>query len=79
MEEFADESANRRRKGRIGFWPKEKNANEVMRFCPSFRSELFRHLSVGGREVGDGMVDWDWLATPPSVEERGGVRYLGSG
>ena len=50
-------------KGGSDFDPKGKTDNEVMRFCQSFMSELFRHIGpdtdvpagdigVGGREVG---------------------------
>ena len=50
-------------KGGSDFDPKGKSDSEVMRFCQSFMSELFRHISddidvpagdigVGGREVG---------------------------
>ncbi|GAB4553894.1 MAG: NADP-specific glutamate dehydrogenase [Phycisphaerales bacterium] len=50
-------------KGGSDFDPKGKSTNEVMRFCQSFMSELFRHITadtdvpagdigVGGREVG---------------------------
>ncbi|EMS80883.1 NADP-specific glutamate dehydrogenase [Desulfotignum phosphitoxidans] len=50
-------------KGGADFDPKGKSDNEVMRFCQSFMSELFRHLGadrdvpagdigVGGREIG---------------------------
>jgi len=50
-------------KGGSDFDPKGKNDNEVMRFCQSFMSELFRHIGpktdvpagdigVGGREIG---------------------------
>ena len=47
-------------KGGSDFDPKGKSDNEVMRFCQSFMSELFRHLGpntdvpagVGGREIG---------------------------
>ena len=50
-------------KGGADFDPKEKSDNEVMRFCQSFMSELFRHIGpntdvpagdigVGGREIG---------------------------
>ncbi|MFA5863414.1 MAG: NADP-specific glutamate dehydrogenase [Phycisphaerae bacterium] len=50
-------------KGGSDFDPKGKSDNEVMRFCQSFMSELFRHISadtdvpagdigVGGREIG---------------------------
>ncbi len=49
--------------GGSDFDPKGKSDNEVMRFCQSFMSELFRHigattdvptrgLGVGGREIG---------------------------
>jgi len=50
-------------KGGANFDPKGKSDNEVMRFCQSFMSELFRHIGpdtdvpagdigVGGREIG---------------------------
>jgi glutamate dehydrogenase (NADP+) len=50
-------------KGGSDFNPKGKSDNEVMRFCQSFISELFRHIGpdtdvpagdigVGGREIG---------------------------
>jgi len=50
-------------KGGADFNPKGKTDNEVMRFCQSFMSELFRHIGantdvpagdigVGGREIG---------------------------
>ena len=50
-------------KGGADFSPKGKSDNEVMRFCQSFMSELFRHvgpdtdvpagdIGVGGREIG---------------------------
>ena len=50
-------------KGGSNFDPKGKSDSEVMRFCQSFMSELFRHIGpntdvpagdigVGGREIG---------------------------
>ena len=50
-------------KGGSDFEPKSKSDNEVMRFCQSFMTELFRHIGpdtdvpagdigVGGREIG---------------------------
>lgn len=50
-------------KGGSDFNPKDKSNNEIMRFCQSFMSELFRHLGpdkdvpagdigVGAREIG---------------------------
>jgi len=50
-------------KGGSDFDPKGKSTNEVMKFCQSFMSELFRHIGpntdvpagdigVGGREIG---------------------------
>ena len=50
-------------KGGSNFDPKGKSDNEVMRFCQSFMSELYRHIGpstdvpagdigVGGREIG---------------------------
>ena len=50
-------------KGGANFNPKGRSDNEIMRFCQSFMSELFRHIGpdtdvpagdigVGGREIG---------------------------
>ncbi len=50
-------------KGGSNFSPKGKSDNEIMRFCQSYMSELFRHIGantdvpagdigVGGREIG---------------------------
>jgi len=50
-------------KGGANFDPKGKSDNEIMRFCQSFMTELFRHIGatidvpagdigVGGREIG---------------------------
>lgn len=50
-------------KGRSNFDPKGKSDNEIMRFCQSFMTELYRHvgpetdvpagdIGVGGREIG---------------------------
>ncbi len=50
-------------KGGANFDPKGRSDNEIMRFCQSFMSELFRHIGpdtdipagdigVGGREIG---------------------------
>ena len=50
-------------KGGSNFDPKGKSDNEIMRFCQSFMTELFRHIGatidvpagdigVGGREIG---------------------------
>ena len=55
--------AHGRRKGGSDFEPKGKSDNEVMRFCQSFMTELFRHIGpntdipagdigVGAREIG---------------------------
>ncbi len=50
---------------------------------PSQGSHFFQNLSafqVGyftvNPDLGDGMVDWEWLAAQPAVEERGCVRHL---
>ena len=50
---------------------------------PSQGSHFFQNLSafqIGyftvNPDLGDGMVDWDWLAAQPAVEERGCVRRL---
>jgi len=39
-------------KGGSDFDPKGKSDDEVMRFCQSFMTELYRHIGVGGREIG---------------------------
>jgi glutamate dehydrogenase (NADP+) len=50
-------------KGGSDFDPKENSDNEIMRFCQSFMTELYRHvgpetdvpegdIGVGGREIG---------------------------
>src|SRR5687768_4395499 len=50
-------------KGGANFNPKGKSVNEIMRFCQSFMTELYRHIGpnidvpagdigVGGREIG---------------------------
>jgi CheY-like chemotaxis protein len=53
------------------------------RVTPSQGSHFFQNLSafqVGyftvNPDLGEGMVDWDWLAAQPAVEERGCVRHL---
>lgn len=59
-------------KGGSDFDPKGKSDNEVMRFCQSFMSELFRHIGadvdvpagdigVGGREIGFLYGQWKKL------------------
>jgi CheY-like chemotaxis protein len=53
------------------------------RVTPSQGSHFFQNLSafqVGyftvNPDLGEGMVDWDWLAAQPAEEERGCVRHL---
>ncbi|MCX5781971.1 MAG: NADP-specific glutamate dehydrogenase [Elusimicrobia bacterium] len=59
-------------KGGSDFDPKGKSDSEVMRFCQSFMSELFRHIGadtdvpagdigVGGREIGFMFGQWKKL------------------
>jgi len=59
-------------KGGSDFDPKGKSDHEVMRFCQSFMSELFRHvgadidvpagdIGVGGREIGYMFGQWKKL------------------
>ena len=71
-------------KGGSDFDPKGKSSNEVMRFCQSFISELFRHIGadtdvpagdigVGGREIGFLYGQYKRL-----VNEFGGV-FTGKG
>jgi glutamate dehydrogenase (NADP+) len=61
-------------KGGSDFDPKGKSDNEVMHFCQSFMTELFRHIGedtdvpagdigVGGREVGYLFGQWKRLTT----------------
>ncbi len=61
-------------KGGSDFDPKGKSDNEVMSFCQSFMTELFRHvgedtdvpagdIGVGGREVGYLFGQWKRLTT----------------
>jgi glutamate dehydrogenase (NADP+) len=61
-------------KGGSDFDPKAKSEAEVMRFCQSFMTELFRHIGadtdvpagdigVGGREVGFMFGQWKKLTT----------------
>ncbi len=60
-------------KGGSDFDPKGKSDNEVMKFCQSFMSQLFRHIGadtdvpagdigVGGREIGYLFGQWKKLA-----------------
>jgi len=53
------------------------------RVTPSQGSHFFQHLmtfNVGyftvNPELGEGFVDWDWLAAQPAVGERAGIRHL---
>jgi hypothetical protein len=54
-----------------------------MRVTPSQGSHFFQNLNsfqVGfftvNADVGEGFVDWDWIAEQPSVSETGPVRHL---
>ncbi|EPY26984.1 glutamate dehydrogenase (NADP+) [Strigomonas culicis] len=77
-------------KGGSDFDPKGKSDKEVMRFCQSLVSELFRHvgadtdvpagdIGVGGREVGymNGMY-WKLSNTNESVFTGKGLSFQGS-
>ncbi|WHF24909.1 Glu/Leu/Phe/Val dehydrogenase dimerization domain-containing protein [Kocuria rhizophila] len=55
--------AHRRRQGWLGLQPSGRSDAEIMRFCQSFMTELYRHIGeytdvpagdigVGGREIG---------------------------
>ena len=53
------------------------------RVTPSQGSHFFQNLSafrVGyftvNPDLGEGTVEWDWLATQPAMEERGCVRHI---
>ena len=77
-------------KGGSDFDPKGKSENEVMRFCQSFMSELFRHIGadldvpagdigVGGREVGYMFGQYKRLAnTFTGVLTGKGITFGGS-
>jgi len=77
-------------KGGSDFDPKGKSDNEVMRFCQSFMSELFRHIGpdtdvpagdigVGGREIGYLFGQYKKLANQFSGVLTGkGLEYGGS-
>ncbi|HSC85345.1 MAG TPA: NADP-specific glutamate dehydrogenase [Pseudomonas sp.] len=77
-------------KGGSDFDPKGKSDGEVMRFCQSFMSELFRHvgadldvpagdIGVGGREIGYMFGQYKRLANEfTSVLTGKGLTYGGS-
>jgi len=77
-------------KGGSDFNPKGKSDNEVMRFCQSFMSELFRHIGantdvpagdigVGGREIGYMFGQYKRLANEfTGVLTGKGLSYGGS-
>jgi glutamate dehydrogenase (NADP+) len=77
-------------KGGSDFDPNGKSENEIMRFCQSFMSELFRHvgadtdvpagdIGVGGREVGYLFGQYKRLANQWSGVLTGkGIGYGGS-
>lgn len=77
-------------KGGSDFDPKGKSDNEVMRFCQSFMSELYRHIGadldvpagdigVGGREIGYLFGQYKRLANQfTSVLTGKGLAYGGS-
>jgi len=77
-------------KGGSDFDPKGKSDNEVMRFCQSFMSELFRHIGpdtdvpagdigVGGREIGYLFGQYKRLANQfAGVLTGKGLEYGGS-
>lgn len=77
-------------KGGSDFDPKGKSDNEVMRFCQSFMTELFRHIGpdtdvpagdigVGGREVGYMFGQYKRLSTEFSGVLTGkGLTFGGS-
>ncbi|MDD5218827.1 MAG: NADP-specific glutamate dehydrogenase [Candidatus Omnitrophica bacterium] len=77
-------------KGGSDFDPKGKSDSEVMRFCQSFMSELFRHIGadtdvpagdigVGGREIGFLFGQWKKLTTLHNGVLTGkGLAYGGS-
>ena len=53
------------------------------RVTPSQGSHFFQNLmtfNVGyftvNPELGEGLIDWDWLAAQPAASERAGIRHL---
>ena len=78
-------------KGGSDFDPKGKSDREIMRFCQSFMSELYRHIGpdvdvpagdigVGGREIGFLFGQYKKLrnANEPGVLTGKGLNYGGS-
>ena len=77
-------------KGGSDFDPKGKSDNEVMRFCQSFMTELYRHIGadcdvpagdigVGGREIGYLYGQYKRLANEATPVLTGkGISYGGS-
>ena len=78
-------------KGGSDFDPKGKSDREIMRFCQSFMSELYRHIGpdidvpagdigVGGREIGFLFGQYKKLrnANEPGVLPGKGLHYGGS-
>jgi len=77
-------------KGGSDFDPKGKSDNEVMRFCQSFMTELFRHIDayadvpagdigVGGREIGFLFGQYKRIANRfTGVLTGKGIQYGGS-
>ena len=78
-------------KGGSDFDPKGKSDREIMRFCQSFMSELYRHIGpdidvpagdigVGGREIGFLFGQYKKLrnANEPGVLTGKGLHYGGS-
>jgi glutamate dehydrogenase (NADP+) len=77
-------------KGGADFDPKGKSDNEVMRFCQSFMTELFRHIGadtdvpagdigVGGREIGYMFGQYKRLANEfTGVLTGKGIKWGGS-
>ena len=77
-------------KGGSDFDPKGKSSNEVMRFCQSFMTELYRHIGadcdvpagdigVGGREIGYLYGQYKRLANEATPVLTGkGISYGGS-
>ncbi len=77
-------------KGGSNFEPKGKSDNEVMKFCQSFMSQLYRHIGadtdvpagdigVGGREIGYLFGQWKKLANSNECVLTGkGLNWGGS-
>ncbi len=68
-------------KGGADFDPNGKSDDEIMHFCQSFMSELFRHIGpntdVPARDIGVGGREIGYLYAPGKAANAGGVATSG--